>query len=284
MRNIKAVLSKCDEIVIATDVDPTGEGELLAYEIIEELKLNKKKISGMYFADESVSEIQKAFNGRKTIPDFYGNPDYRKALYRAKFDYLTMQFTRIATACGDGQSVVRRGRLKSAMVSIVGAKLDAVKITKKYRFIQTVLKMKTVTYIQIRMNRYFPTSVWFRSHIRRDPHMLKPAELMVQTDPDQMFPMTCSHLSAMAHALSLFMNCLPNLIRQLLPKTMFTTLSRVILNYQTYQNRILNSLFENDILTERESRCHKSRANSYFYCEMIYFLLFFSPTADINPS
>ena len=120
LSNLKRQLSTCSEIAIATDVDPTGEGELLAYEVLEELKLSKKKISRFYFDDESVPEIQKAFKNRKAIPDFYGNPDYRKALYRAKFDFLTMQFTRIATTCGDGKSVVRQGRLKSAMVSIVG--------------------------------------------------------------------------------------------------------------------------------------------------------------------
>lgn len=132
--DIKKTLSGCDEIAIATDVDPTGEGELLAYEVIEELGLHKKKISRMYFDDESVPEIQKAFKTRKIIPDFYGNPDYKKALYRAKFDYLTMQFTRIATACGDGTSMIRQGRLKSAMVSIVGDGLAAVAGYKKIPF------------------------------------------------------------------------------------------------------------------------------------------------------
>ncbi len=134
LKSIKSTLAGCDEIVIATDVDPTGEGELLAYEVIEELKLQKKKISRMYFIDETVPEIQKAFKNRKVIPDFYGNPDYVKALYRAKFDFLTMQFTRIATTCGDGKSVVRQGRLKSAMVSIVGDGLAAVANYKKIPF------------------------------------------------------------------------------------------------------------------------------------------------------
>lgn len=134
LSNIKRQLNTCSEIAIATDVDPTGEGELLAYEVLEELELQKKKISRFYFDDESVPEIQKAFKNRKTIPDFYGNPDYRKALYRAKFDFLTMQFTRIATTCGDGKSVVRQGRLKSAMVSIVGDGLAAVANYKKIPF------------------------------------------------------------------------------------------------------------------------------------------------------
>lgn len=134
LTSLKNELSTCAEIVIATDVDPTGEGELLAYEILEELKLSNKRISRMYFIDESVPEIQKAFVSRKIIPDFYGNSDYKKALHRAKFDFLTMQFTRIATTCGNGNSVIRQGRLKSAMISIVGDGIAAVTGYKKIPF------------------------------------------------------------------------------------------------------------------------------------------------------
>lgn len=137
LKSLKAELGACSEIVIATDVDPTGEGELLAYEILEELGLYKgKKISRMYFVDESEKEIQKAFVSRKIIPSFFDNADYRKALVRSKFDFLTMQFTRIATACGDGQSVIRQGRLKSAMVAIVGDGIAAVANYKKVPFYQ----------------------------------------------------------------------------------------------------------------------------------------------------
>ena len=130
-KNIKAKLSQCDEVVIATDDDPTGEGELLAWEILEELKIRPKKYSRMLFEDESVKEIQKGFTSRRTIPSMTTDMDYVKALYRSKFDYMSMQFTRIATACGDGQSVLRQGRLKSAMVAIVGDGLEAVKNYKK---------------------------------------------------------------------------------------------------------------------------------------------------------
>lgn len=132
--SIKAGLSSCDEVVIATDNDPSGEGDLLAYEIIEDLHMIRKRISRMYFLDETVSEIQKAFENRKIISDFYNHPEYRKALYRSKFDYLSMQFTRIATACGDGESMIRQGRLKSAMVSIVGDQLKAISEYKKVPF------------------------------------------------------------------------------------------------------------------------------------------------------
>ena len=134
LKEIQNVLGSCAEIVIATDVDPSGEGELLACEILLELKLSPKKLSRMYFTDESAKEIQKAFTGRKVIPSIQQDMDYVKALYRSKWDFLSMQWTRIATTCGDGQSVVREGRLKSAMVLMVGDQLKAVANYKKVPF------------------------------------------------------------------------------------------------------------------------------------------------------
>lgn len=136
LKNIKASLSKCDEIVIATDVDPSGEGQLLAWEILDELSLKSKKITRMYFADESVKEIQKAFAGRKTLPKMQDDPDFKKAMFRSQWDFLSMQFTRIATKCGDGGSILRQGRLKSAMVQIVGDGLQALSEYKKIPYYQ----------------------------------------------------------------------------------------------------------------------------------------------------
>lgn len=140
LKEIKDVLSTCSEIAIATDVDPSGEGELLAWEILSELKLSPKRWSRMYFTDESANEIQKAFTGRKPIPSMLQDMDYVKALYRSKWDFLSMQWTRIATSCGDGMSVVREGRLKSAMVLMVGDQLKAVAGYKKVPFYSNKFK------------------------------------------------------------------------------------------------------------------------------------------------
>lgn len=140
LKNIQSVLSKCDEICIATDDDPTGEGELLAWEILDQLKFRPKKWSRMYFVDESAKEITKSFVGRKTIPSMRQDADYIKAFYRARWDYISMQFTRIATKCGDGKSVLRQGRLKSAMVLIVGDALKALAEYKKIPYYQNRFK------------------------------------------------------------------------------------------------------------------------------------------------
>ena len=123
LKNIKQVLSKCDEIGIATDDDPTGEGSLLGWEIIDELGLNNKKISRLFFTD-SVKSMQDAFINRKYFKSSGDDPDYVKAWYRSRFDFCSMQFTRIATMNGDGKSVLRNGRLKSYINKIVGEQVD----------------------------------------------------------------------------------------------------------------------------------------------------------------
>lgn len=128
---IKKVLSGVDEITIATDLDPSGEGFLLGWEVIEGLGLNTKNrhISRMYFTDESEKEIQKAFKTRKDVPDYRQNDEFMKADYRSKWDLLSMQWTRIATNCVNGKAILRQGRLKSVMVKIVG---DQLKLVKEY--------------------------------------------------------------------------------------------------------------------------------------------------------
>jgi len=132
IKNIKSVLSQCSEICIATDDDPTGEGELLAWEILDECGFKPQKWSRMFFLDESAKEVQKAFVNRKPLASMMSDPDYIKAFYRMRWDFLSMQFTRIATlAVNRPQTVLRQGRLKSAMVLIVGDQLKAISEYKK---------------------------------------------------------------------------------------------------------------------------------------------------------
>jgi DNA topoisomerase-3 len=153
LKKIRDTLSKCTEIVIATDDDPTGEGELLAWEILSELKLSPKKWSRMYFEDESAAEIQKAFKNRKTIQDMEHDNDYIKAKYRACWDFMSMQFTRIATKYGG--EVLRQGRLKSYMVVLVGDQLKAINEYKKIPYYQNRFKDENdVIYINPNEKQY----------------------------------------------------------------------------------------------------------------------------------
>lgn len=126
LNEIKSILSKCNEIVIATDLDPTGEGDLLAWEILIGLKLTNKKLSRMEFIDESKASLQKAFKNRRPIKNLETEYDYQKALFRSKWDFLSMQFTRIASNLSPIKGVIRQGRLKSTMVYLTGEALEEI--------------------------------------------------------------------------------------------------------------------------------------------------------------
>lgn len=134
LSNIQKGAEDTDEIAIATDSDPSGEGELLAWEIISGLKLKKPLYTRIDFEDEAPASIQKAFVSRRILGTdlscMYDDPDFKQAQFRSQWDLLSMQFTRIATAYGTKSSgrfmVPRQGRLKSVMVRITGDQLKKV--------------------------------------------------------------------------------------------------------------------------------------------------------------
>lgn len=136
---IKVKAKNCSEIVIATDVDPSGEGDLIAWEILLEAPILNKKITRLYFSDEhNAKDVQNGFINRKVVDINDGN--YQKALFRSKWDFLSMQFTRVATNYGYDRAVLRQGRLKSAMVLLVGDQLKKVSEYKKIPFYSNKFK------------------------------------------------------------------------------------------------------------------------------------------------
>lgn len=134
LADIKKTLGSCDELAIATDSDVSGEGGLLAWEIISELGLDRKPISRMYFTDESPASIKKAFVSRKKLTSMEDHDEYRMAWLRSRWDFLSMQWTRIASELVDKRAIVRQGRLKSAMIVLVGDQLKAHNEWKKVPF------------------------------------------------------------------------------------------------------------------------------------------------------
>lgn len=124
---LKRELSGVDEVCIATDVDPSGEGELLAWEALEKCGW-RGKTSRMYFTDEALASVQKAFKSRKTLGAMEEDGDFVKAHVRERWDLASMQFVRVATCIARDhgfRTVVREGRLKSVMVKLTGDQLEA---------------------------------------------------------------------------------------------------------------------------------------------------------------
>lgn len=116
----------CGELVVAGDVDRSGEGFLIQAEIILNNGLEKgRRVSRAYFEDQSPAELRRAFEQRKAVPDIWADREFRSALFRTRWDLCSMQFTRIASSFAPYRVVVRQGRLKSSAVMLIGSQQDA---------------------------------------------------------------------------------------------------------------------------------------------------------------
>lgn len=142
LKGLRDNLSQISEVVIATDNDPSGEGELLAWEALEWCGWTGQT-TRMFFVDETKNSLQKAFDTRKQIESMAADGDYQKAWTRCRFDYLSMQFSRMATyfARQKGyKKTIREGRLKSVMVLLVGDQQKAYESYKKKPYFEIRFK------------------------------------------------------------------------------------------------------------------------------------------------
>lgn len=131
-RGIRTLLAPCDEIVIATDDDPSGEGEKLGWEILIMQKLHPAKFSRAYFDDEhDVRDVQNSIDHRVAKQSWDTDPDMMEAELRARRDYISMQWTRLATHAVNNIAILRQGRLKTNMVSVVYEQFQKIKHYKK---------------------------------------------------------------------------------------------------------------------------------------------------------
>ena len=138
---LKKAMASASEIVMACDVDPTGEGDKISGDIILQAGMENKKISRMNFLDEAKSSLQKAFEERTVIPSLKDYGPLKMAEFRSRFDYLFgLQSTRLITLKSGQRTVVRQGRLKSPITLLVGDQLKAYESYVKKPFFQNRFK------------------------------------------------------------------------------------------------------------------------------------------------
>ena len=122
LTDIKRAAKGKDGIVIATDNDPSGEGDLLAWEVINAIGW-RKKVFREYHSDETKAGFTKALKAKEDISMQNKQGRYLKAVGRERFDFSSMQLTRIATIlareAGYNVKVLRMGRLKSVIIALV---------------------------------------------------------------------------------------------------------------------------------------------------------------------
>lgn len=135
---LKELLAQTDEVTIATDDDPSGEGELLAWEALLWCGWSGRT-TRMHFVDEAPESVRKAFRTRVDVASAECDGDYLKAVARDRWDLLSMQLTRAATSVARSRGhhhVLRQGRLKSVMVRLVGDQQRAHEEYKKVPFFE----------------------------------------------------------------------------------------------------------------------------------------------------
>lgn len=139
VNDTKKAASGVSSIVIATDVDPSGEGQLIGWEVIQAIGW-KGDVKRLNFIDESEKKLQEGFRNIIDLPHYNQDGEYLKADTRSRWDFVSMQLTRLSTRAAQSKgynvTVVRQGRLKSVMTKLVADQLERVKAYKKVPYFE----------------------------------------------------------------------------------------------------------------------------------------------------
>lgn len=131
VRQLKAY----DELVLGGDMDPVAEGDtgflIEAQRVVAGGFEATKRISVAEFVNESPAAMKAAFDKRERITDLTGDRRYIGPEFRTRFDFLSMQFSRIAKGVSGSALTPRQGRLKSAITFLVGSQWDKVNAYRK---------------------------------------------------------------------------------------------------------------------------------------------------------
>lgn len=128
LKQFQKDLAVSDAAVIATDNDPSGEGDLIGWEILEYLHFDGDVYRCLH-QDETAGKIKDAFANLKLIRrkgQPYNDPPLDKAKAQTVFDYLTIQYTMgindisRKAAVTTSNDVSRTGRVKASMIELVG--------------------------------------------------------------------------------------------------------------------------------------------------------------------
>lgn len=132
INKIKAESQDCEAFVIAGDNDPSGEGDLLQWEIINWIGW-KKPVYRMYFSDSGIKEVQEAYDNMVLIDNT--DKAYIRARNRKIWDFLSQQVTEALNIKMDEfqvrfkpavrkkgleKTLLRSDRLKSSIIRKVG--------------------------------------------------------------------------------------------------------------------------------------------------------------------
>lgn len=162
LRDMQSYLRQGYIPVIASDIDPSGEGDLLVREVLISLKYDGKTYRE-YHVDETPKGIRKALSEKKVVTA--EDPIYMMAFARSNMDYLTQQLTRVATMTLQQKGYrlpapVPMGRLKSVILRILGDQDKAIKAYKPSSVFESRYKLGTLVLSRKDMTQFKTKEEW----------------------------------------------------------------------------------------------------------------------------
>ena len=160
--NVKKFLDAGYIPVVASDIDTFCEGDLIVHEVLDALNYTGKRYRE-YHVDETVNGVQKAMNQLKEVTAT--DPAYMTGFTRSACDFLTQQYTRMATMKIQEKGyrlpgVVPMGRLKSAAITIVGDQLEAIKVYKPRSVYESRYKLDNLILTSKDVPQYETEEAW----------------------------------------------------------------------------------------------------------------------------
>lgn len=182
--------------VVASDIDTYGEGDLLVHEVLDSLGYKGKRYRE-YHVSETPNDVQKAMRGKKEVTA--KDPAYMTGFTRSACDFLTQQYTRVATiiiqqAGYQLPHVVPFGRLQSAIVTIVGEQLDAIKAYKPSSVWESRYKLDNLILTAPDLPQFATKEEWEAGGLPLQAKVKKVKEVPGSTKPPK--PLNLTKLSA----------------------------------------------------------------------------------------
>mgnify|MGYP000859877607 CR=1 FL=1 len=162
IKNIGGYLKAGYIPVIACDNDPTGEGDMIAWEIL--IALNYKgKVYREYHIDEQPDKFLSAL--REKVEVTLEDPVYLSALARSGMDSLSQQLTRVATmgVINDGYEVpgaIPFGRVQSYILVTLGDQIEAIKNYKPHSEFESRYKLDNLILTSDEVDRFASRDDW----------------------------------------------------------------------------------------------------------------------------
>ena len=174
--------------VIASDIDPMGEGDLLVHEVLISLGYDGKMYRE-YHIDESKAKITKALREKKVVT--HDDPAFQMAFARSICDFSSQQLTRVASKDvhekGYDIPYVPFGRFKSYTLRKLAEQIQAIKDYKPSSEYESRYKLDNLILTSKDIKRFKTKDEWDPQGLPQEAKVREVKQLAGVTPPPKLY-------------------------------------------------------------------------------------------------